>query len=418
MKKILAVLFLMVLVCGAIFASGSAEQSGETVKPVELANDKWVNQDYSVIKGLEEQVKQTTGYDIKISTSPDASSYQTVIQQSGSSDVAPGLFSWWSGSPLENLVENGYVEDLTQVWADSISSYGVSEDLAKAFTVDGKVYAAPFSILYNVIFYNKNAFSKAGIDNEPQTFNEFLDMCEKLVKAGITPIALKNDGWAGFIWFQQMIAAENPQLYLSLCDGTKSYSDPQVVKAMQRWKNMLDKGYFSKPMALIDWRKKFALGEVAMVLEPTPEITVFKKDFGLVSGIDFGQFSLPSATNNKKVIFFEAAPLCVAKSSASKDTALKILSKWYDKDIQTYLYDNFGFANTSQVIIDDPTFSAVMGNTDDEETYQLILRYYENTPEEIRNSALDEFMKFQMGNVSVETMLNTIEKKATAYWNK
>ena len=46
----------------------------------------------------------------------------------------------------------------------------------------------------------------------------------------------------------------------------------------------------------------------------------------------------------------------------------------------------------------------------------MILRFYENTPEDIRNVVLDELMRFELGNGTVEEVLNTMEKKAQEYW--
>ena len=416
-KRMLALCLMAMLIVSFVYAGGAAEDAKTGMPKVELANDKWSAQDYSVIEGVEKSAVENLGYDLTVTSYPDTSSFQTVIQQSGRTPAAPGLFTWWSGAPLTTLVENGLVEDVTALWDEYFIPAGVSADLADAFTVDGKIYAAPFSILYNVIYYNKSAFETAGVTSIPETFAEFEAACDKLAAAGITPIGLKNDSWAGFIWFQQMLAAEDPDLYAGVCDGSIPYTDKRVVNAMDRWNSILEKGYFSKPMPVNDWRKQFAAGQVAMMLEPTPEIAEFKKNFGLVSGEDFGQFSLPSATGEKKVVFFETAPLCVSAHSETKEDAIGLFSKWYNKEHQTYLYNNFGFANTSQVSIEDPLFTQVLVNTSDADNYQLILRYYENTPEEIRNVALDEFMKLQMGNTSVVAMLEAIQAEADAYWN-
>ena len=45
-----------------------------------------------------------------------------------------------------------------------------------------------------------------------------------------------------------------------------------------------------------------------------------------------------------------------------------------------------------------------------------MLRYYENTPEDIRNVALDELMRFELGNGTIEDVLATIQAKADEYW--
>ncbi|MEG0368983.1 MAG: extracellular solute-binding protein [Hungatella sp.] len=382
----------------------------------EFANDKLLNLDLSVIQGYEESAKKVTGVDVSIITSPDVAAYRTSIQQSIHDKSAPGMFTWWGGYQLETLVKNGLVEDLTSLWENYITPAGVSSDIADAFTYDGKIYATPYSILYNVVLYNKKVFNDVGV-KEPETFDEFMSVCEKIKTSGITPIAFKNDSWAGFIWFQALIASYEPQLYQDLCDGTAKYTDERVVKVMNIWKDMIDKEYFTKPITIQDMEKQFANGEVAMMLEPNREISPLVKDYGMVSGENLDSFVLPSMTDNKKVVFFETAPICVAKASEDKDAALKALEKWYDKEHQNFIYQNIGMANTSKVDVDDAAYKKTLTYSAQPDEISLMLRYYENTPEDIRNVVLDELMRFELGNGLPEDVLKTMQEKADEYWS-
>ena len=294
---------------------------------------------------------------------------------------------------------------------------GVADDIKESFTVDGKIYAVPYSIIYNTIIYNKNVFAQYNLEI-PETFDEFLDVCQTLKDNGVTPIALKNDSWAGFIWFQALVAAYEPQLYQDICDGTKKYTDPEVVEVMNIWKDMLDKGYFSAPMNIQDMDTSLANGTVAMELEPKYEAGTLVKSYGLVAGEDIGTFVLPSMNGDKKVVFFEVTPLCVAKASDDKSAAKEVLKKWFTKEHQTVVTEVTNNVNTSQVQTDNACVNEMISYTTDTENYQMMLRYYENTPEEIRNVALDELMKFELGNAGVDEVLNTIQAAADEVFAK
>lgn len=388
--------------------AGETAAAGGTV---EFWNDKMANMEQSSLDTVFGTIQSVSGYTLDMIPYPDTASYQTAMQQTIRDQKAPGLFTWWSGSQLQTLVENGLVEDLTSVWESSIYDAGVSQGIADAFTFDGKIYAAPWSVLYNVVLYNKTVFDQYGL-KEPETFDEFLQLCETLKSNGVTPIALKSDSWAGFIWFQALLAAKDVELYKGICDGSIKYTDPRVVEVMEVWKDMLDKDYFSVPIDWSDVRPSFAKGEVAMMLEPHVEFTGMKKDFDMVEGETIDAFVVPAMDGGKKTIFFEAAPLCVSTASAQKEDAVKVLSSWYTEDVQNMFHEEFGYTNTSKITVDTPVVQEILDATADADHYQLVLRFYESTPDKLRDFVLDELMRFQLKNASVEDMLNTIQAEA------
>lgn len=385
---------------------GGVEASGS----VEFWNDKLLNTEQSEIDKIINSIEGLSGIGVEPVTYPDTAAYQTAMQQSIREEEAPGLFTWWNGPQLETLAENDLVEDLTDLWDDYVCANGVSKDIAKSFTVNGKVYAVPYSIIYNTMVYNKNVFEEYGLE-VPETFDEFLDVCQTLKDNGITPIALKNDIW-GFIWFQAMIASYDSQLYQDICDGTKKYTDEEVVKVMDIWQDMLDKGYFSTPMQLQDIDKSLANGTIAMELKPSHETSDLIKQYGLTAGEDIGTFVLPSMNGGKKVVFYEASPLCIAKASKDKESAKEILKQWFKKENQTVLTEVTGNVNTSEVKTDNACVNEMISYSTDSENYEMVLRYYENTSDEIRDVALNELMKFELGSAGADEVLNTIQAKA------
>lgn len=348
-----------------------SEEAAAAGGTLEFWNDKMANIEQSSLDKVFGTIQSASGYTLDMIPYPDTASYQTAMQQTIRDEKAPGLFTWWSGSQLQTLVENGLVEDLTSVWDSSIYDAGVSQGVADAFTFDGKIYAAPWSVLYNVVLYNKTVFDQYGL-KEPETFDEFLQVCETLKSNGVTPIALKSDSWAGFIWFQALLAAKDVELYKGICDGSIKYTDPRVVEVMEVWKEMLDKDYFSVPIDWQDVRPSFAKGEVAMMLEPHVEFTGMKKDFDMVEGESIDAFVVPSMDGGKKTIFFEAAPLCVSTASAQKEDALKVLEKWYTEDVQNMFHEEFGYTNTSKISVDTPVVQEILDATADADHYQTL----------------------------------------------
>lgn len=384
---------------------------------VEFWNDKFLNMEPNDIKRIFDSINSLSGIKVEAVTYPDTAAYQTAMQQSIRGEEAPGLFTWWSGPQLVTLAENGLLEDLTDLWPEYVTANGVSPDIADSFTVDGKIYAVPYSIIYNTLIYNKDVFAKYHLE-VPETFDGFLTVCQALKDNGVTPIALKNDSWAGFIWFQAMLASYDPQLYQDVCDGTKTYTDKDVVTVMDKWKDMLDKGYFTEPMSIQDMEKSLANGSVAMELEPNSSAGDLVREYGMVAGKDIGTFVLPSMNGHRKAVFFEVTPICVAKASKDRESGKEVIKSWFKKEHQTVLTEITDNVNTSEVQTDNVCVNEMISYSTDPENYQMLLRYYENTPEEIRNTALDQLMKFELGNASVDEVLTTIQAKADEVFGK
>ena len=426
-KKTLSIFLAASLMAGTLAACGGGNTSGSTDNPsgkpsgntstdaeqpaggkVEFWLDKLGDAEKAV--RLSEAWQKDSGVEVVITNYPDVAAYQTSIQQTIDDPGAPGLFTWWSGPQLETLAKNGKLADLSAEW-DSYIADGVAADVKEAFTVDGKVYAAPYSLRYMSVLYNVEVFEAAGAA-VPTTFDEFLDACEKIKASGVTPIGLKNDSWASFIWFQQLIAAYDPQLYMDICDGTKPYTDDGVKEVMAIWREMFDKGYFGEPIVYSDLHKEFATGVVAMMLEDSPTVTGLQNDYGMEPGTNIDAFILPSMNGGKGTIFFEAAPICVTEASASKEQALAALRSFYKPETQTVMVNDNGIANTSAVSVENQTIQHILDMTGDSANYQLILRFYENTPEDLRNTAIDELSRFMYSGADIDDVLNTIQAKA------
>ncbi|MEI7478956.1 MAG: extracellular solute-binding protein, partial [Actinomycetes bacterium] len=76
--------------------------------------------------------------------------------------------------------------------------------LAKALAqqkLGGKVQALPYSASTPVLYYNKQAFTKAGISKPPATIDEMTADAHKLTQAGYTDgMSIKNDPWWLELW--------------------------------------------------------------------------------------------------------------------------------------------------------------------------------------------------------------------------
>jgi multiple sugar transport system substrate-binding protein len=345
----------------------------------------------------------------------DNAAYRTAVSQSIESSSAPNLFTWWSGAQLESLATSGKLMELDDVWKD-IVAMGVSEDIKTALSFNGHAYAVPFSVLNTVMLYNTEAFKKAGISKTPATFDEFLVACEKLKSVGITPIGHRNNSWASFVWFQAIIAAYDPALYLGICDGSIAYDDPQMFKAMTVWKNMLDKGYFAEPVLDTDNFRRFAQSGVGMILDGQHQVPKLSNDYGLVSGEGLDAFVLPSMSGNKDVLFFEVSPMVAPKAAKNPEATKEMIKAFYTEATQAATLEARGILLISSIPVEDPTLSKINAMTSHSDKYLSVLRFYENTPAGLRDFVITEMSKFMSGVATVEGTLSACAKEAVKYF--
>ncbi len=348
----------------------------------------------------------------------DTAAYTSAVKQTIVTDAAPGMFTWWTGSSLADLAKEGLLEDLSSEWEYYVKD-GVNRDLADAMTFEGKIYGAPQNSLNFAIVYNRELFEEYGV-NVPATFEEFLEICRIFKSAGIIPIGQKDDSWAGFYWFQQLLASFDVNLYHGVSNGSISFEDPKVLQVFETWEDMLNKGYFSEPMHLQnDLNPSFARKEVAMMMEESYIVTGLSEEFKLVPGKQYDIFVLPNVSSNtdKMTVFYEVAPILVPKNSAQKETAKAVLRNYYKKEIAQYLTDERGLITSSAVDIKDKVLAKYVELGADTAKYQLVLRYYENTPVALRDIVLTELSRFVYRGSTAQDTTSTLQQAAEKYWN-
>src|SRR5436853_4640815 len=99
------------------------------------------------------QVLDKAGVPVTPTPYADTSSYQAAVRAALKTPSAPGLFTWWSGYRMKDLVDAGLVADVSDIWKKYVDAGKYSASLANAYTFDGKIYAVPVNIAWWVVFY-------------------------------------------------------------------------------------------------------------------------------------------------------------------------------------------------------------------------------------------------------------------------
>jgi multiple sugar transport system substrate-binding protein/raffinose/stachyose/melibiose transport system substrate-binding protein len=153
------------------------------------------------------------------------------LQTALNSGDAPDIFLARGGGKLADVVDAGQAMDLTdKISADAKTALGDAP--FNAFTIDGKIYGMPMSVLPGGIYYSKDLFAQAGITETPTTVDELSAAVDKLKAAGIQPIALgAKDAWPAAHWYYFFALRECSQDTMTQAAKDMSFDDECWTKA-------------------------------------------------------------------------------------------------------------------------------------------------------------------------------------------
>lgn len=161
-----------------------------------------------------------------------------------------------------------------EVPEEMLSKY---EDAAIA-TYNGKHTLIPaYKALRNQCYYQKEQFTEAGIIEEPKTWEEFVEVCQKLQDAGKTPLmgCGASDIWAtSFGWWTGVansdIMKAYPDFNSKILSGEISWTAPEIVDSLNAWKLLIDSGYYHKGSMSFSYTQageEFLNGSAAMFMD-------------------------------------------------------------------------------------------------------------------------------------------------------
>ncbi|CAM5229046.1 sugar ABC transporter substrate-binding protein [Streptomyces spiroverticillatus] len=218
--------------------SGSATTDSQGRTVVELWNIQTTEPSKTVwperVKAFEAQNPKVH---IKLVTLEN-DAYKAKMTALTSSGKLPDIYHTWGGGVLQQQIDAGLVEDLTDTVKPMASSLvGVA---AKPYEFDGKSYAMPIEIGAVGIWYNKALYAKAGITAPPTTWAGYLDTVRKLKGAGITPIALAGkEKWPGMYYWAYLAMRIAGVEGMQKAADAKDFTGTDFVRAGEHLKELV-----------------------------------------------------------------------------------------------------------------------------------------------------------------------------------
>jgi ABC-type glycerol-3-phosphate transport system substrate-binding protein len=322
------------------------------------------------ITGIFDEFTKKTG-DKVVDNTTGHEDFKTQILVMLAGDNPPDIFSYWAGARVQFVVDSDRLEPMDAFWAENkLDDILPAAMVANASTYNGKKYLVPLGYHYAGLFYNPKTMEAAGITEFPTTWDGFLSMCETLKAAGITPVALgSKDRWPAQFWFDYLLLrTAGPDYRNSLMAGTAKYTDPEVVAAMELWKDLVEKGYFVADANAYGWTDaadQVANGQAGMTLMGT-WITGYYNGNDLKPGEDYDFFPFPSITAGvPEAVVGPVDGFVLSAGAKDKATAQKLLFHLLDPKSQAVWAQGQG-ALAPSTKVDPSIYNSVMKKASDQ----------------------------------------------------
>ncbi len=172
-------------------------------------------------------------------------------------EPAPDVMTWFAGNRARFFIDRGLIRDISGMW----NAEGFDETYAPGFnalaTVGEGKYFLPTSYYWWAIYYRPSLYEKAGVEGEPETFDQLLDTCDKLNAAGITPFTIgARFRWPAAAWFDYLNMRTNgPEFHVDLMLLKESYLDERLQATFANWQKLIDRNCFVDSPAALDWQE-------------------------------------------------------------------------------------------------------------------------------------------------------------------
>ena len=256
------------------------------------------------------------------------------------SEELPDVIATWAGSYTNNFKDMlAPLEDYMS--EEEVSEYTCLDICREDMRPDGKLQALPLGVTTYNVYYNKDIFQKYNIDenNLPETWEDFLNLCQTLKDGGEIPVQVDNSGSAEAWVLSEFFADElGPEKLIGLSDGTIKFDSDLYEELYGAWKQIFYKGYTNEDFRSIDGAttgQRFFNGESAMLFGGSWN----QKDLMETMGDKVGTFKIPaySADSPYKdyMIGQPGTNIAVMESSDCKEEAVAFAKMFSDGEYQT-----------------------------------------------------------------------------------
>lgn len=328
--------------CASKKSDDSASKKEEGANEVSFMIPDWgvpteeMLKDFEKESGIKVNVMTTSWDDIRNKISTAAAG------KKAAADVYEVDWSW-----VGEFKKAGWLEEIEMSKEDM-------DDMktTATFSVDGKVYAVPYSNDYRIAYYNKAMYDKAGIKEAPKTWDQVIENAKILKEKNVVkypvsnPMAATEKSTTTFLW---LAYSRNGKVFNE--DNTlNKESALDALKVLDK----LNREGLSDPANRTSEEAfpKLSNGEAAFMVGPSSFVVKVNnpKESKVVDQVV--PVVLPGKDKEATATVPFAEAVGISPYSKNKEAAKKFVAWYTSKDVQYKLYENVSVLPTRTSVIE------------------------------------------------------------------
>ena len=293
--------------------------------------------------------QENPGVKIEMDRISDSGAYYQKLRILAASNALPEMFDTEADATLVEIASTGVLLDIDSLYKELNYDRMLEIGLNYARLDNGKLYSISWENNIEYIWYNKDLFAKAGIEKTPETFDEFLDVCQRLRNAGISPISVSGiNVWAVLRYMAFIPFRLTGNTFIeNLKVGDARMSDPIGIQAAT-FVQTLGTQYFQPGWATCDYTtalQNFLSGNAAMYNIGSWQFGSFI-DSNRELRPEYGFFYIPTiqgAINGKTDMVAHAGTGTAVRKDKFDDQLKHFIKFMLDKFPETFFYETGSF---------------------------------------------------------------------------
>lgn len=303
-KKVLGVLLSVAMLATSVVGCGKTEEPEKKPNKNESQSGEFTKADDPIIywsmwdagsktaEGIQEAVDEycaASGNEVKIEWK--GRDIQTLI--GASIDAGEKIDIYEDDYQRLSTTFADYALDLESMAQEA----GYYEKSNEALTSAAKGWAGslkciPYQGYASGVVYNKAIFEKVNV-KEPKTWDEFLDVCAKIKKAGYNPLTL-DGAYTTMNLGYHLVRYIGQDGVKDVVDNGKWAETPEVLKMAQDMEKLVKEGYFSEyaPATFPEGENEIGYDETAMVINASWVADEITNNTGC--DLEWGMFPYPA----------------------------------------------------------------------------------------------------------------------------